>query len=187
MTRVSFKASFSTLPQVKLSTTEERKKFEELVDSKGGFTRGLTGFTTNYSTQMKRLAELEDITASNVKKETATRLKEAVYCYVNEQFLACIATSGIIAEELALDLIEENLPEKERKLLDVTGAKHDRRLNVLAELKIINNDCNSWFREVQKLRNRYIHASKENQNEERLKRDAKSCLNNLIKIIKKEN
>lgn len=183
--QVSFKASFSTLPAVKFSNKEDKKKFEELVETKGGFVRGLAGFTVNYETQMKRLAELEDIHASSVNEQTATRLKEAVYCYVNEQFLACIATSGIIAEELALDLIEDNLPEKEKKLLDVTGAKHDRRLNVLLELKLITNDCNAWFREVQKLRNRYVHASKENQDENRLKRDAKSCLNNLIKIIKK--
>lgn len=184
--KVSFKASFSTLPKVKIESSEAKKKFEELVDSKGGFTRGLAGFTVDYATQMKRLAELEDITASNVNEQTAKRLKEAVHCYVNEQFLACIATSGIIAEELALAVIEDNLPEKELKLLDVTGAKHDRRLNVLLELKLISNDCNSWFREIQKLRNRYVHASKENSDEVRLKRDAKSCLNNLIKIIREK-
>lgn len=183
MKRVSFKASFSNLPKFKIETKQDKERFEAILESNERLVKGLWGFSTNYDFQLSRLKELEDVQADNVKVDTAERLREAVFCYVNGQFLACIATSGIIAEEIALDLIEENLPEKERKLLDVTGAKHDRRLNVLAELKIISNDTNSWFREVQKLRNRYVHASSETIDKNRMKRDAKSCLNNLMKII----
>ena len=101
---------FSVVKEVySVGNEEERKKLAE------DFTKGLAEeFSQNHEFMIERILEIKsDVILKKVPEKLMTSLKEAIFCYVNGQYLSTIAAIGIASEMFCTHLYERYLEEGE--------------------------------------------------------------------------
>ncbi len=113
-------------------------------------------------------------------------LDEAKRCYEYGQYHATLSMVGITAERFCLELSEQmvfkinDYPITEGELFDGRPIqKQEWRLNLLEKAKIIKPEICTQLKEINTIRNKYIHPREEGD----AKADSLKILNSFIEVL----
>lgn len=136
---------------------------------------------------IQRILELDsDIELLNVPQSLMDSLKEALFCYINGQYLSCIAATGIAAElfcvhiyQLFLKQLGLNRIELKRRLNSFRNISQFEKIDTLHAVVGLTDFACGTLHEIRKKRNAAVHPG-EGYN---YKSDALDCLQNLIDLL----
>lgn len=160
---------------------EKKKLVEELANKLIG------DFTNKTDFIIERIREIEsDVQAIEIPKNLMDSLKEAIFCYVNGQYLSAIASIGVTSELFCSHIFRLYLEELGLKQFKIRR-RIDRFNNISQAEKIENlfsvvnmdEETCSILHEIRGKRNDSIHPNQARE----YKEDALHCLQCMIDIL----
>lgn len=161
---------------------KEKKRYRKQI--KGEITKN---FKSKSDKIVERLLKIDSIGAAK-KGGFADLLNEACMLYSEGHFYSVVALTGVVAENICIQLIDESriyingkfLKSEQKKALKTIGFAGLNRL--LLNSKIIGQKSYEKLEDIRDKRNKYIH------NDPKIdpQKDSLEVLNNLIYIVKKE-
>ncbi|MEK6889613.1 MAG: thioredoxin domain-containing protein [Nanoarchaeota archaeon] len=147
----------------------------------------VSDFTNKTDFIIDRIREIKsDVKAIGVPKNLMDSLKEAIFCYVNGQYLSAIASIGITSELFCNHifwLYLENLGLEEfkvrRRIDKFNNISQAEKIENLFSVVNMEEDICSILHEIRKKRNDSIHQNKDKE----CKEDALHCLQCMIHIL----
>jgi len=135
-----------------LPQKDRKKKLQEIEQSIEN------EFSKEGKFRMERLKELESIDLDKVSETIMDYLKESLFAYVNGQYLISIAGTGIVAERLAIEILESaiiNGKKITKEQIEKFGEiKQYQRLRLLFTMGLIND---SLFGKLDQIRKKRIN------------------------------
>jgi hypothetical protein len=136
---------------------------------------------------IQRILELDsDIELINVPASLMDSLKEALFCYVNGQYLSAIASTGIAAELFCVHIYQLYLTEigldrlqVKRRIRSFNNINQNEKIDTLHAIVGLNESVAGILHEIRKKRNNAVHPG-EGYN---YKSDALDSLQNLIDVL----
>ena len=165
-----------------ISDEEEKEKLaEKFVNSL------LEEYSNDTNFFIQRILELDsEIELLNVPTSLMDSLKEALFCYINGQYLSAIASTGITAELFCVHIYQLYLRELglervqiKRRIKSFGNISQFEKIETLFTVVGITESVCSVLHEIRKKRNDAIHPGEEYN----YKRDSLDCLQNLIDIL----
>ncbi|NCN86966.1 hypothetical protein GW932_03960 [archaeon] len=175
--------SFSALNNI-LSLENEQEKKEKLNNF---IDEMLQDHSNEPAFMLDRFLELRsDIKLLDVPEGLMNSLKESLFCYVNGQYLAAIATAGTASELFCVYLYEHFLIKQGLERLQIKHSirkfrrdPQDKRIEKLKnEVGLIDEIC-SALHEIKRKRNNSVHP----QEKYDFQLEALDCLQNVIDIL----
>ncbi|PIN88973.1 hypothetical protein COU60_04830 [Candidatus Pacearchaeota archaeon CG10_big_fil_rev_8_21_14_0_10_34_76] len=168
-----------------IDSLEESKEKKALVEELANKLIG--DFTRKTDFIIQRIREIKsDVVAIGVPKNLMNSLKEAIFCYVNGQYLSAIASIGITSELFCshifwLYLENQGVEEfKIRRRVDkFNSISQAEKIDTLFSVVNVDEEICSILNEIRKKRNEGIHP---NQDKE-CKEDALHCLQCMIHVL----
>jgi hypothetical protein len=133
---------------------------------------------------LKRMGEIPSFLTADVGFYSKL-LEEAKKCYRSGLYYATVSMVGIASERFAIELAEKmkfkvNEQEiTERDLFEAPIQKQLRRLNLLAKSKVLKEKYAEKLKEIDAIRNKYIHPREEGDAEQ----DSLKVLKLFIEIL----
>ncbi len=175
-----FVSIFNQIEQIK-DIEEKKKAYNEFAQNL------INDFSTDTNNLAQRLIEIDsDIDVVGVPLNLIESLKEALFCYINGQFLSAIAAAGITAELFCVHIYHENLVnigldrlQIKRRMESFKNIPQSEKIDTLHAIVGIPENICAVLHEIRKRRNYSVHPN-EGYN---YKVHALDCLQNIIDIL----
>lgn len=137
--------------------------------------------------QAQKLQEIEtDIILKDVPGPLMDSLKEAIFCFINGQYLSTIAVTGITAELFCVHLYNRYLMqvglgelEVNRRIASFNRISQHEKIETLFCVVGISDSICSTLKEIKKIRNSNVHP----HNQKDYHSEALDCLRSIILIL----